>query len=141
MPFGYSVSSRCARTVRPVLVGVAALVSTITSWLVSGLPRQLMEMWANNRCSILFHLLVPGGRWHAVILRPVAAARRASSVFHSRVRYPLEPPPSALIITRGAGGYMGFPTSRHQVAMVLTANSAVSWSGPTDTHPVLAPMS
>src|SRR6266581_6175856 len=39
------------------------MVSTITSWLVSGLPRQFIEMWENRRCSILFHLLVPGGRW------------------------------------------------------------------------------
>jgi len=27
------------------------------------LPRQLMEMKENSRCSILFHLLVPGGKW------------------------------------------------------------------------------
>jgi putative effector of murein hydrolase LrgA (UPF0299 family) len=39
--------------VSPVLVVVAAMVSTITSWLVSGLPRQFIEMWANSRCSIL----------------------------------------------------------------------------------------
>jgi hypothetical protein len=34
----------------------------------------------------LFHLLVPGGRWHTVTVSPVSSARRASSVFHSRVR-------------------------------------------------------
>ena len=27
-----------------------------------GRPRQFMLMWENKRCSILFHLLVPGGR-------------------------------------------------------------------------------
>ena len=29
----------------------------------SGLPRQLLLMKLNSRCSILFHLLVPGGKW------------------------------------------------------------------------------
>ncbi|HEX7843094.1 MAG TPA: hypothetical protein VF469_36725, partial [Kofleriaceae bacterium] len=29
----------------------------------SGRPRQLMEMNENSRCSTLFHLLVPGGKW------------------------------------------------------------------------------
>ena len=49
-------------------------------------------MWENSRCSILFHLEVPGGMWQTVMARPVSSARRASSVFHSRSRYPLEPP-------------------------------------------------
>jgi hypothetical protein len=30
----------------------------------------------------MFHLLVPGGGWHTVIVRPVVAASSASSVFH-----------------------------------------------------------
>ena len=51
-------SSAC--TVGPVAVVVAAMVLTMTSWLVSGLPRQFIEMWENSRCSILFHLDVPG---------------------------------------------------------------------------------
>ncbi|MBB4899462.1 hypothetical protein FHS37_003522 [Streptomyces griseostramineus] len=38
------------------------MLCTITSWLVSGLPRQFMEMWRSNRCSTLFHFDVPGGR-------------------------------------------------------------------------------
>jgi len=33
-----------------------------TSWLTSGLPRQFCVMAENNRCSILFHLLVPDGK-------------------------------------------------------------------------------
>ena len=41
-------------------------------------------MWANSRCSILFHLEVPGGKWHAVISRPVPRASAASSSFHAR---------------------------------------------------------
>src|SRR4051812_22411317 len=40
------------------------MLATMTSWLVRGRPRQFMEMWENNRCSILFHFEVPGGRWH-----------------------------------------------------------------------------
>jgi hypothetical protein len=34
----------------------------MTSWLVSGLPRQFWLMKEKSRCAILFHLLVPGGR-------------------------------------------------------------------------------
>jgi hypothetical protein len=69
--------------VSPVLVVVAAMVLTMTSWLVRGLPRQFIEIWENSRCSILFHFEVPGGRWQTVMDRPVDSA---SSVFHSRVR-------------------------------------------------------
>jgi hypothetical protein len=39
---------------------VAAMVATMTSWLVSGRPRQFIVMWENSRCSILFHFDVPG---------------------------------------------------------------------------------
>jgi len=35
-----------------VRVVVAVIVSMMTSWLVSGRPRQLMEIWENSRCSI-----------------------------------------------------------------------------------------
>jgi hypothetical protein len=34
----------------------------MTSWLTKGLPRQFWLMKENNRCSILFHLLVPEGK-------------------------------------------------------------------------------
>jgi hypothetical protein len=96
--------SSSALTVSPVRVVVAAMVFTMTSWLVSGRPRQFIEMWENSRCSILFHLDVPGGRWQTVICRPVSAAKAASPVFHSRVRYPLDPPPPAVISSRRASG-------------------------------------
>lgn len=62
------------------------MLFTMTSWLVSGLPRQFMLMWENSRCSNLFHFEVPGGMWQTVMSRPVSAARAASSVFHARVR-------------------------------------------------------
>jgi len=38
----------------------ALMVLMMTSWLVSGRPRQARVIWENSRCSILFHLLVPG---------------------------------------------------------------------------------
>jgi hypothetical protein len=65
---------------------VAAMLFSMTSWLVRGLPRQFMVIWENSRCSILFHLDVPGGRWHTVIGEPVSAARAASPVFHALAR-------------------------------------------------------
>ena len=38
-------------------------MSFTTVWYVrNGFPRQLMVMNENSRCSILFHLLVPGGK-------------------------------------------------------------------------------
>ena len=89
--------SRAAWTLSPVVVVVAAIVSTITSWLVSGLPRQFMEIWAKSRCSIQFHFDVPGGKWDTLISRPSSSASRASSTFHSRSGLPVEPPASAVI--------------------------------------------
>ena len=40
---------------RPVLVVTALIVSMMTSWEVSGRPRQFMVIAENSRCSILFH--------------------------------------------------------------------------------------
>ena len=53
--------SKRAFTFKPLCVSVAAMRSTMTSWLVSGCPRQFTAMCENKRCSILFQLLVPGG--------------------------------------------------------------------------------
>ena len=61
-------------------------------------------MWQNSRCSILFHLLVPGGKWQIVISSPDSAASRAISLFHARARYPLEPPASQVTSSRRAAG-------------------------------------
>jgi hypothetical protein len=76
--------SSSASTRSPVRVRVEAMVLTTTSWLVSGLPRQLIVIWENSRCSILFHFEVPGGKWHTVMAGPASAARRASSAFQTR---------------------------------------------------------
>jgi hypothetical protein len=45
-----------------VVVVVAPIRLMIVSWLLRGLPRQLMVIWENRRCSILFHLLCPVAR-------------------------------------------------------------------------------
>src|ERR1035437_7033031 len=75
-----------ARTVRPASVVVAAMSSTIVRKLRKGLPRQLMLMKEKSRCSILFHLLVPGGKWHTVTGNLSSSASFCSSIFHRRTR-------------------------------------------------------
>ena len=62
----------------------------MTWWLIKGRPRQFMVICENSLCSILFHLLVPGGRWQTVTFRPVSAANFANSTFQARTRDPLE---------------------------------------------------
>ena len=89
---------------RPVRVVVAPIRLMIVSSEMSGLARQLRLMKLKRRCSILFHLLVPGGKWQTSISRPVSSARRCSSVFHRRVRLPFEPPRSAVIVSVAAFG-------------------------------------
>src|SRR6266498_2768889 len=51
-------SSHC--TTRPVRVVVLEIRLTMVWYVVSGRPRQLTVIRENSRCSILFHLLVPG---------------------------------------------------------------------------------
>jgi len=51
------------------------------------------RMNEKRRCSILFHLLVPGGKWHTVTGTPSSSASFWSSIFHNRTREPLLPPP------------------------------------------------
>ena len=50
-----------ALTFSPVLVRVPPIRFTTVSKLIRGLPFQFRLMKENSRCSILFHLLVPGG--------------------------------------------------------------------------------
>src|SRR5438552_19111146 len=91
-------------------------------------------MWEKSRCSILFHLLVPGGMWLMLICRPLSSENFCSSAFHSRVRYPLLPPASATAYSFLAFGYARLPIVFHQPRMLATANAAVSWSTPTLTR-------
>ena len=55
--------SIAAFTFNPVLVVVEEMSLRMVSKLVSGLPFQFILMKLKRRCSILFHLLVPGGKW------------------------------------------------------------------------------
>src|SRR5258708_4540486 len=100
-PCGYVPRSNSHRTRRPAAVRVAPIRLTITARLTSGCPRQLRLMYEKSRCSIVFHLLVPGGKWLVVIVRPVRLASCCSSHFHRRSPLPLLPPASAQL---GAGG-------------------------------------
>lgn len=72
------------------MVVVAPIKSRITCRLVRGWPRQLDVTWNHNRCSILFHFEVPGGKWQTVMATPMSVAKRDSSSFHSRARLLLE---------------------------------------------------
>ena len=82
----------------------------------------------------LFHLEVPGGKWHAVISRPVCRASAASVSFQARVRLLFEPPESAVTRSRRASGQAVRPASFHQRRIDSAANPAVSWSVPTDRN-------
>jgi hypothetical protein len=92
-------------------------------------------MWQNIRCSILFHLLVPGGKWHTWMAIPSPAARSCKATFQSRHRLPLLPPPSAVISSRSAPRYRLAPILLYQRRIASVANLAVSWSTPTLTQP------
>ena len=113
----------------------------MTSWLISGLPRQFWLMKEKSRCSILFHLLGFGGKWQTEISNSMSSASFCNSHFQRRKREPLLPPPSAVISNRLAFGYKRWPSLRHQPRMEATANVAVSWSVPTLTNPEFCPTS
>ena len=61
-PLGILAPSSQAWTSSPFDVRVEPIRFTTTSCVSKGTPCQLRVMWQNNRCSILFHLLVPGGK-------------------------------------------------------------------------------
>ena len=50
------------RTRSPDRLCVEPMRLTTVAKSTSGVPRQFIAMCENNRCSILFHLLVPGGK-------------------------------------------------------------------------------
>ena len=75
-----------ALTTRPPLFVVLPIRLTTVSYVRSGLPRQFIVMNENTRCSILFHLLVPGGKWLTWIGRRSLSARRCNSNFQTRAR-------------------------------------------------------
>ena len=67
--------SKRAAIFNPVRVVVRLIGLTTASSLISGCPRQFRLMNETIRCSILFHLLVPGGKWPTVIRRAERVAR------------------------------------------------------------------
>ena len=77
---------------------------TIVSYVRSGRPRQLMEMKEKSRCSILFHLLVPGGKWLTRNDRPSLSASCCNEYFQARARTLLLPPASAVMKTSRVSG-------------------------------------
>src|SRR4030095_9998522 len=91
-PVEYWLVSRAAVILRPVLVVVFPIKLTMTERLSRGLPRQLLVIWQNIRCSILFHLLVPGGKWQTEIRRGRLSARPRSPPFPNTAQRVLLPP-------------------------------------------------
>src|SRR5688500_6392577 len=49
-------------------------------------------MKLNKRCSILFHLLVPGGKWQISKRRSRSSASCCKATFHNRLRLPIAAP-------------------------------------------------
>ena len=92
-------------TFNPVLVVVAPISSTMARRSVSGRPRQFCVMWQNMRCSILFHLDVPGGSVVNMEHKPCLVSELLQlATFQSRTRAPFEPPQSAVIVSSCAFG-------------------------------------
>src|SRR5438093_10406855 len=85
---GYLRLSNFAFTLRPVLVIVAPINLTTTSWLTRGRPLQFMLMCEKRRCLILFHFIVPGVNGQTVTLRSIYVAKVLSSLFHERITSP-----------------------------------------------------
>src|SRR5260370_7892009 len=88
-------------------------------------------MKEKRRCSILFHLLVPGGRWLTTMSRPSSLASFCNSRFHSRTRVPLLPPPSAVNSNRVASGERPPPRFSHHWRILFPPNAAAAGSPPT----------
>jgi hypothetical protein len=59
----------------PLLVFVALIIFTTVSKLTSGSPRQFLLRKEHRRCSILFHLLVPGGSWPTIPSHPTSSLK------------------------------------------------------------------
>src|SRR6478735_12046158 len=113
-PVWCELVSSSALILSPALVLVFPIRFTTTDRLTGGLPRQFSVIWQTIRCSILFHLLVPGGEWHTAIRRPVSSASPCKATFHSRERLPLLPPPSAVTRRSVARGWTFLPILDHQ---------------------------
>src|SRR5258708_33488672 len=93
----------------------------------------------NSRCSILFHLLVPGGKWQTEISSPISSASFCSSHFHSLTRAPLLPPESAVIKTSVPCGQLREPLPRPPPGIVSPPNAPPAGTSHPPTHPPHGP--
>ena len=91
----------CDFTFNPVFVVNAPINCTTVSQPTSGCPFQFIDMFENKRCSILFHLLVPGGKWQTVTSISSSFGNYCNDVFQSLVLELLLPPPSAVPMASG----------------------------------------
>jgi hypothetical protein len=85
-PMGYPRRSSLALTVSPVIVRTLPMSCTTVSWSTSGRPRQFSVILQKSRCSILFHLDVPGGKCETLIVRPVRSANCRLEAVPARVQ-------------------------------------------------------
>ncbi|KOT96412.1 hypothetical protein ADL07_28390 [Streptomyces sp. NRRL F-4707] len=76
-----------------------------------------------------------------MISKPLSKAKAARCFFYVQLRESFEPPALAVISNQVASGWCTWPRRCRQRRMDSTANSAVSWSVPTLTQPVLVAMS
>ena len=97
-----------------------------TSWFTSRWARRFSVMWQNILCSISFHLPVPGGKWHTLILRRVSLPSLCNYVSQRQARYPLLPLESAVISSSPAFRHARRPIPIHQSRMDATAKVGVS---------------
>src|SRR5215210_7094049 len=110
---------------------IASVVRSIEKWLkFVATVVQSGTMGATTRgamcCVLLESAVVPlvAGKWQTRISSWVWSARRCSSVFHSRVRLPFEPPQSAVIVSVVARGKRSRPrcSQRGSSARGVTAS-------------------
>src|SRR3984885_5901686 len=125
IPNGYLLLSTSASMCNFVFVVVLPIRLTTVARLRKGRPRQFSVMWQNIRCAILFHLLVPGGKWQTEIANFNVSANSWSDTFHNRQRLVLLPPESAGTNNFAASGATFEPIASHQRRMVSAANCAV----------------
>jgi hypothetical protein len=92
-------------TLKPVSAVVAPMGLAIGDKPTGGLPRQFFPMKENSRCSVLFHLLVHGGKRETLNVFPGSFDNSRSLVFRSFTRAPLLPPESAVTQTRSVREY------------------------------------
>src|ERR1039457_4487422 len=96
-------------------------------------------MKENNRCSTLFHLLVPGVKCQTEIDRPVSLANFCNSNFQSRNREPLLPPPSAVTSNARAREYKALPWLRHHPGWMRPRMPPCHGPSPRSRTPCCAP--